>query len=171
MQDQFELRSEFCFPQTRWRRDKILHYLSKLKIRGKTILKNIRIFAFRNSPISRNRWDRNAMSIWQSSLHGSVCAPRCRFATAVPVGFMFYRKKLWLVWTGTTDNNSMARKVKTGIENCTVYYDHILNAEWLSYQIQDTLYGLCRPLQIMLFFLTIMLMPNAQISLKCFWII
>ena len=28
MQDQFEPRSEFCSPKTRWRRDKILHYLS-----------------------------------------------------------------------------------------------------------------------------------------------
>ena len=34
------------------------------------------------------------MSIWQSCLHGSVYAPRCRwrFATAVPVGFRFYRE-------------------------------------------------------------------------------
>ena len=38
---------------------------------------------------------------------------------------------LWLVCTGATDNSSMARKVvsKTGIENCFVYFDHILNAE------------------------------------------
>ena len=99
------------------------------------------VFAFTNSPISRQRWDRNDMSIWQSCLHGSVCAPSWCFATAVPVGFMFL---LWLVCTGTTDNSSMARKVvsKTGIENCSVYFDHILNAEWLSYQIQDTLSGM-----------------------------
>ena len=52
--------------------------------------------------------------------------------------------RLWLVCTGKTDNSSMARKVvsKTGIENSTVYFDHILNAKWLSYQIQDTLYGM-----------------------------
>ena len=33
----------------------------------------------------------------------------------------------------------MARKAfsKTGIENCTVYFDHILNTEWLGYKIQD----------------------------------
>ena len=40
-------------------------------------------------------------------------------------------RKLWLVCIGTTDSSSMARKMasKTGIENCTVYFDHILNAE------------------------------------------
>ena len=39
--------------------------------------------------------------------------------------------RLWLVCTGKTDNSSMARKVvsKTGIENSTVYFDHILNAK------------------------------------------
>ena len=46
-------------------------------------------------------------------------------------GFHVLPRKLWLVCTGTTDNSSMARKVvsKTGIENCTVYFDHILNTE------------------------------------------
>ena len=87
-------------------------------------------------------------------------------------------RKLWPVCTETTDNSSMARKVvsKTGIENCIVYFDHILNAEWLSYQIQDTLYGLYRPLQIMLFFsyynanaytFTKMLLDNIKSPLKC----
>ena len=55
-----------------------------------------------------------------------------RFATAVPVGFMFCRENCSsCAPAGTTDNSSMARKVvsKTGIENCTVYFDHILNGE------------------------------------------
>ena len=46
-------------------------------------------------------------------------------------GFRVLPRKLWLVCTGTTDNSSLARRVvsKTGTKNCTVYFDHILNAE------------------------------------------
>ena len=46
-------------------------------------------------------------------------------------GFQVLPRKLWLVYTGTTDNSSMALKVvsKTGIQNSTVCFDHILNAE------------------------------------------
>ena len=63
------------------------------------------------------------------------------FATAV--GFYVLPRRLWLVCIGTTDKNSIASKVvsSTGIENCNVHFDHILNSEWLSYQIQDILYG------------------------------
>ena len=59
-------------------------------------------------------------------------------------GFHVWPRKLWLVCIGTTDSNSIARKVvsKTGIENCTAHFDDILNAESLSYQIQDILYGM-----------------------------
>ena len=32
IQDQFEPRSEFCLPKTRWRLDKILHYLSIMNV-------------------------------------------------------------------------------------------------------------------------------------------
>ena len=55
------------------------------------------------------------------------------FKTSLRV-FHVLPRKLWLVCTGTTDNSSMmARKVvsTTGIENCTVYFDQILNAEKL----------------------------------------
>ena len=64
------------------------------------------------------------------------------FATAV--GFYVLPRRLWLVCIGTTDKNSIASKVvsSTGIENCNVHFDHILNSEWLSYQIQDILYGI-----------------------------
>ena len=76
-------------------------------------------------------WDHN-VDLTKVCLHRSVLAPLCllHFVTAVPVGFMFYRsRKLWLMCNGTIDNSSMARKAlfKAGIENFTVYFDHILN--------------------------------------------
>ena len=45
-------------------------------------------------------------------------------------GFHVLPRKLWLECIGKTDN-SIARKAisKTGIENCTVHFNHILNVE------------------------------------------
>ena len=96
-----------------------------LKIREKTILKKIGVFAFRNSPISRHRWDRNDMSM--------------HFATAVPVGFMFYRENCvsYALEQLTTVPWQGKWSLKQELKTCTVYFDHIWNAEWLSYQIQD----------------------------------
>ena len=59
----------------------------------------------------------------------SVCALLWRFATAVR--FMFGRQNCGsYVLKQLTDNISIASEVvsKTRIENCTVYFDNILNA-------------------------------------------
>ena len=66
------------------------------------------------------------------------------FKTSLRV-FHVLPRKLWLVCTGTTDNSSMmARKVvsTTGIENCTVYFDQILNAELLRPHKKSLVYHL-----------------------------
>ena len=100
-----------------------------LKFVKKAILKKSRVFAFKNLPITRHRRnhkvDLTKLFTWSSMR--SALALWGRFATAV--GFMSC--KLWLVCIGTTDNNSTAKRMiyKTGIENCTVHFDHILNAE------------------------------------------
>ena len=40
-------------------------------------------------------------------------------------------------WNNSKTFHGKERFSKTGIENCTVYFDHILNTERLGYKIQD----------------------------------
>ena len=55
--------------------------------------------------------------------------------------FHVWSTKLWLVFIETTDNISIASEVvsKTRIENCTVYFDNILNTNdsALLYRMED----------------------------------
>ena len=66
-------------------------FLIKVKFVKKTLLKKIGVFAFRNSPITRNGRNRNVDLT--KLLHGSACAPLCQLALCDNSGFSCFTKK------------------------------------------------------------------------------